>query len=112
MTVTSRVDVTPNDPTALKAQVAEGPVSISIAAGEFAFHSYIRGVLDDEEGCGIETDHSVTIVGYGTTYDATPMNYWIIKNSWGTDWGESGYVRVQDTGVDGPGICGVNTAPY
>jgi hypothetical protein len=40
-------------------------VSISIAAGEFAMHSYIKGILDADAGCGIDTDHSVTIVGYG-----------------------------------------------
>jgi KDEL-tailed cysteine endopeptidase len=88
-----------------------GPTSISIAAGEFAFHSYIRGIVDSEAGCGIETDHSVTIVGYGTD-STSAMDYWIIKNSWGTDWGEAGYVRVQNTNEEGPGVCGVNTAPY
>lgn len=55
--------------------------------------------------CGTELDHGVAIVGYGTTLDGT--KYWIVKNSWGPEWGEKGYIRMQ-RGVDAEeGLCGI-----
>ena len=56
--------------------------------------------------CGIEPNHVVTAVGYGTSEDG--IKYWIMKNSWGTGWGEDGYMRIlKDNGSSG-GLCGLN----
>jgi len=80
-----------------------GPLAIGINATPF--QTYTSGIIDeDANDCDpTELDHGVTIVGYGTNSSQIP--YWIIKNSWGADWGEQGYVRVRR----GTGCCGVNT---
>ena len=46
----------------------------------------------------------VTIVGYGK---GTSDKYWIVKNSWGADWGESGYIRMKRDAFDKAGTCGI-----
>ena len=48
------------------------------------------------------TDHIVVTVGYGIT---SGQSYWIVRNSWGTGWGENGYGRITMTNT-GSGICG------
>ena len=52
--------------------------------------------------CGTNLDHATNLVGYG---NAGGVEYWLMRNSWGTTWGESGYMRLQI--VSGAGICGV-----
>nr|CAD7585576.1 unnamed protein product [Timema genevievae] len=49
--------------------------------------------------------HAATLCGFGTTEDG--VKYWLLKNSWGTDWGEEGYVRVGRQN----NTCGITTAP-
>jgi hypothetical protein len=60
--------------------------------------------LSDNDLCGTFTTHTVTIVGYSTINE--PIPYWIVKNSWGTSWGEQGYAKIAIT--DGLGVCGIN----
>ncbi|KAL2328031.1 hypothetical protein Fmac_021458 [Flemingia macrophylla] len=97
--------VPPNSEEALQKAVANQPVSVSIDAGGHAFQFYSSGVFTGQ--CGTETDHGVTVVGYGSTDDGT--KYWIVKNSWGTRWGEEGYIRMQ-RGIDAKeGLCGIAT---
>lgn len=80
-----------NDEVALTKAVASQPVSVAIDASGIDFQFYSEGVFTGE--CGIDFNHAVTAVGYGETQDGT--KYWIIKNSWGTQWGEKGYIRMQ-----------------
>jgi len=83
-------DVPENDETALLSAVAGQPVSVAIEADQEVFQFYSDGVLDSAD-CGTNLDHGVLVVGYGT--DAG-QDYWIVKNSWGSSWGENGYIRL------------------
>jgi len=102
-TISSFVDTKRGDEDDLQRAVTLGPVSVAIAASGSAFQFYKSGILDDPS-CGTRLDHGVLAVGYVTS-EAKP--YWIIKNSWGTSWGESGYVRF----VMGKNQCGVALQP-
>jgi cathepsin F len=79
-----------------------GPLSIGINANTFQFYS--GGVANPSSVlCNPSAlDHGVAIVGFGT---ADGQDYWTIRNSWGSSWGESGYIRM----VRGKGACGLNT---
>ncbi|KAF7838225.1 vignain [Senna tora] len=92
-----------NDEDSLLKAVANQPVSVAIDAAGSDFQFYSEGVFTG--ACGKELDHGVAIVGYGTTLDGT--KYWIVKNSWGTEWGEQGYIRMQRGISNKEGICGI-----
>ncbi|XP_027123852.1 vignain-like [Coffea arabica] len=100
-------DVPPNDEDALLKAAANQPVSVAIDAGGSDFQFYSEGVFTGD--CGTELDHGVAIVGYGTTLDGT--KYWIVRNSWGTEWGEKGYIRMQRGIDDKEGLCGIAMEP-
>eukprot|EP01116_Phalansterium_solitarium_P001567 TRINITY_DN1137_c3_g1_i1.p1 TRINITY_DN1137_c3_g1~~TRINITY_DN1137_c3_g1_i1.p1 ORF type:complete len:339 (+),score=144.40 TRINITY_DN1137_c3_g1_i1:170-1186(+) len=70
-----------------------GPVSIAADAQEWQY--YTGGVF--RAPCGRQLDHGILIVGYGTaqTIGSGKVPYWIVKNSWGADWGEQGYLRIE-----------------
>lgn len=80
-----------------------GPVAISLDAG---FSSYQSGVL--KTGCGTTIDHAVVLVGYGT--DPEEGDYYLVRNSWGSKWGEDGYIRIARNDDDSEN-CGVDDAP-
>jgi len=85
--------------------VSLGPVSAGIASGSNVFHNYKSGVIDSP-ACGTYLSHAILIVGFGTD-EATGLDYWKIKNTWGTTWGEDGYARL----VRGKNMCGIASYP-
>lgn len=109
--VKSIVDVTSNDEIALMTAVAQQPVSIAINANNIQF--YKSGILTSN--CPQSPlNHGVVAVGYGTSKDG--IDFWKIRNSWGVEFGEEGYFRIQ-RGKNGPfpwnksGLCGILSQP-
>jgi len=107
--ITAVNKVPANDENALKEALQRQPVSIGIEADTQIFASYKSGVLKANAGCGGQSpdkiDHAVLAVGFGTDADGT--KYWKVKNSWGTTWGDSGYIKLERTDGQGPGTCGI-----
>lgn len=83
-------------PAAMKALVDVGPLSILVAAVDWFM--YESGVFQNTAAHGVKAewivDHAVQMVGYG--YDKeVDENYWIVRNTWSTQWGEAGYIRLK-----------------
>ena len=72
----------------------ERPIAISVSAENWEY--YGSGVFRCDLTDPI--NHAVLLVGYTS-------DYWIIKNSWGEDWGMDGYIWILRTEEDGPGLC-------
>jgi cathepsin L len=97
-------DVAPGSPNSLMAAVAQQPTSVAVEADQSAWQMYTGGTVTSR--CGTNLDHGVLAVGYNN--GASPP-YWIVKNSWGTDWGMGGYIQI---GIStGNGVCGINMEP-
>jgi len=74
-----------------------GPLSVALDATYWSYYS--NGIYDGP--CSTTTmNHGVLLVGYGEEKDT---KYWIVKNSWGADWGEKGYIRL----IRGKNKCGI-----
>lgn len=78
------------------------PISIAVEADQSSWQLYKGGVVTSN--CGKNLDHGVLLVGYGT---ASTTPYWKVKNSWGTSWGEQGYIRIER----GSDLCGIADQP-
>ncbi|XP_057669833.1 procathepsin L-like [Diorhabda carinulata] len=94
------------DPTIdkLKSAVASvGPISVPVSA-DVALQLYKGGIFDETDCSNAAPNHAVLLVGYG---NENGKDYWIIKNSWGTKWGENGFYRLQTN----PVICAILNGP-
>jgi len=94
--VSTYSEVPSGDADQLRAALRDGPVSVAIEADDFSFQSYTTGVITNN--CGDQLDHGVLAVGFGTE---AGQEYFLVKNSWGASWGDSGYVKIA------PNMCGI-----
>jgi hypothetical protein len=70
-----------------------GPVGVAVAVGSH-FQGYQEGIFDYNEPTSTPINHAVVLVGWND--DIGPDNgYWILRNSWGSSWGESGYMYIR-----------------
>lgn len=102
--VTEYITIKPFDEVELAEKCAKfGPISVQIDASPSTFGLYSGGIYDDPKCNPMRLNHGVVLVGYGIEND---IKYWIVKNSWGENWGEKGYIRfIKDQGNQ----CGIST---
>ena len=106
--VSSYNQITANYPLAMVDAIEHGPISVAIQADQDVYQQYTSGIITSDS-CGTNIDHAVLAVGYGTDH-TSGQEYWLVKNSWGTTWGDAGYVKI---GIaEGDGVCGINEYPY
>ena len=81
-----------------------GPNVTYVAADNHCWRWYESGILSSNMGCPTSTDHAVTIVGLYTFFG---LPYWKIQNSWGSGWGQDGFIYL--FAEEGVGVSGMNT---
>ena len=103
-------DVEQNNEHILMRAVSQQPISVAIQANLSSFRFYKSGVYQDPQ-CGDQLDHGVLIVGYGTDR-FQGLDYWIVKNSWGPEWGDNGYIKIlRNYDQSESGMCGIASQP-
>ncbi|KAK8808566.1 hypothetical protein WA158_008467 [Blastocystis sp. Blastoise] len=102
-TIQKYADVQVNSGSSLVDILSKQPVSVAVDASSPEFQLYKSGTLNTDT-CGTQLNHGVTAIGYNL--EANPP-YLIIRNSWGTEWGDHGYIHIKYES-EGAGMCGVN----
>merc|ERR1712226_1654824 len=93
--------------TDLQAAVAQvGPIGVAIDAGGIGFQLYSGGVYTSSTCSSTSINHAVLAAGYGSDSAGTP--YWTVKNSWGTGWGDNGYILMRRNYGD---MCAIASTP-
>ncbi|CAF1079606.1 unnamed protein product [Adineta steineri] len=102
-------NIKPNDEAALSYAVAIiGPISVFIDASHSSFQFYRSGVYDEPQCSSTVVDHCALIVGFNAT---DSQLYYIVKNSWGTSWGQNGYIWMSRNKNNQCGIAAMASYP-
>jgi len=103
-TISAYKDVLKDSETELTNAIATvGPVSVAIDASHKSFQLYTSGVYYEKKCSSKKLDHGVLAVGYAV--DKAGLDYYIVKNSWGADWGQSGYIWMSRNKNNNCGIA-------
>jgi len=100
--VTGYTSISQDEGAIAEALYEKGPLTTYVNAYWLQF--YKKGVMSPAKCAKDKQDHAVVLVGYGVDQDKKDVEYWVAKNSWGTGWGEDGFLRIKR----GVGMCGIN----
>jgi len=92
-TISGYQDVASGSESGLQQAASGRPVSVAIDASHSSFQFYSSGIYYEPACNPRNLDHGVLVVGYGST-GGSQGDYWIVKDSWGTGWGMSGYLNM------------------
>eukprot|EP01098_Paradermamoeba_levis_P000574 TRINITY_DN105_c0_g1_i6.p1 TRINITY_DN105_c0_g1~~TRINITY_DN105_c0_g1_i6.p1 ORF type:complete len:364 (-),score=159.12 TRINITY_DN105_c0_g1_i6:109-1092(-) len=101
-TISKYTDVDSGDEAGLAAAVATQPISVAIDASHSSFQFYSSGVYYEPDCSSDQLDHGVLAVGFGTE---SGTDYWLVKNSWNTSWGDQGYIKMSRNKDNNCGIA-------
>ena len=103
ITINGYGEIMPGDEEDLtNALATEGPVSVLVDASQFSFQLYNSGIYYDPKCSSTNLNHAMLSIGYGMHADA---EYYLVKNTWGINWGEHGYIKMSRNRDNNCGIA-------